>query len=63
VSPHERDPLSLMLGLLVLLVGGGFLVGDLTSLTVSAAWAGPVVLLGIGGAGLLASLRSGRRES
>jgi hypothetical protein len=63
VSPHERDPLSLMLGLLLLLAGGGFLLADLAAVTVSAAWAGPVVLLAVGAAGLLTSLRSGRGHS
>ena len=55
---HERDAVSLMAGLLVLLVGGLFLLTDLTVLSLDERWIGPGVLLSVGAAGLLASLRS-----
>ena len=54
---HERDAVSLMGGLLIVLVAGLFLVTDLTDLSVEGRWAGPVLLLAVGAAGLLATLR------
>lgn len=59
MSRHDRDVLSLMGGLLLVLLAGLFLLTDLTDLGVEARWAGPLVLLAVGGAGLAASLRSG----
>ena len=58
MSRHERDVLSLMFGLLLVLLAGLFLITDLTDLGVEARWAGPLVLLAVGGAGLAATLRS-----
>lgn len=55
---HERDAVSLMAGLLLVLVAGGFLLADLTTVSIQARWVGPVVLLVVGAAGLLASLRA-----
>ena len=54
---HERDVVSLMAGLLVLMVGALFLVTDLTALSIDDRWIGPGVLLSVGAVGLLASLR------
>ena len=59
---HERDALSLMGGLLLLLVGGLFLLTDLTTLDVDERWIGPGVLIAVGLAGLAASLRSSRQS-
>jgi Na+-driven multidrug efflux pump len=47
-----------MAGLLVLLIGVVYLLADLTDLDVNGRWIGPVVLLAVGAAGLLATLRS-----
>ena len=58
---HERDALSLMGGLLLLLVGGLFLLEDLTTLDVDGRWFGPGVLIAVGLAGLAASLRTSRQ--
>lgn len=55
---HDRDVFSLMGGLLLVLLAGAFLLADLTDLSVEGRWAGPVVLLAVGAAGLLATLRS-----
>ena len=55
---HARDSVSLVLGVLVLAVAGAFLVGDTTDLRLDGRWVAPVLLLGLGAAGLLASLRS-----
>ena len=54
---HERDTLSLMAGLLLVLLGAVFLVDDLTGLEVDGRWAAPVVLIAVGTVGLLSSLR------
>lgn len=55
---HERDAVSLMGGLLVVLLAGLFLLGDLTDLSLDGRWVVPVVLLAVGATGLVSSLRS-----
>jgi uncharacterized integral membrane protein len=57
VERHERDGVSLMAGLLLVLLAAVFLVDDLTGLDVDGRWAAPVVLIAVGAAGLLSSLR------
>jgi hypothetical protein len=63
VELHDRDTVSLMAGLLLVLIAGVFLVGDLTSLSVDGRWVAPLVLIAVGGAGLASSLRSAERGS
>jgi hypothetical protein len=63
VSRHDRDGLSLMGGLLMVLVAGMFLLDDLTSVEVDGRWVGPAVLIAVGLAGLASTLRSARAES
>lgn len=60
---HERDSVSLMAGLLLVLLGAVFLVDDLTGLDVDGRWVGPLVLMAVGAVGLLSSLRSVERGS
>ena len=60
---HDRDTLSLMAGLLLVLLAGVFLLDDLTGLDVDGRWAAPVVLIAVGAVGLLSSLRSAERDS
>ena len=55
---HERDAVSLMAGLLVLLVGVLYLIAELTDLGLDGRWLGPGVLLTVGVVGLLSTLRS-----
>jgi uncharacterized integral membrane protein len=62
-APHTRDGVSLMAGLLLVLLAAVFLVDDLTGLDVDGRWAAPVVLIAVGAAGLLSTLRSGERGS
>ncbi len=57
MSRHDRDAVSLMGGLLLVLIAGTFLVGDLTSVDVDGRWIAPAVLILVGLAGVLASLR------
>jgi len=45
-------------GLLVVLLAGLFLVGDLTDLSLNGQWVVPVVLLAVGATGLVSSLRN-----
>jgi hypothetical protein len=52
-----------MAGLLLVLTAGLFLVTDLTDLSVDGRWAGPVVLIGVGAVGLLATLRPRPRST
>ncbi len=54
---HERDGVSLMAGLLLVLLAAVFLVDDLTGLDVDGRWAAPVVLIVVGAAGLLSTVR------
>ena len=60
---HERDTLSLMAGLLLVLLGAVFLVDDLTGFEVDGRWAAPVVLIAVGAVGLLSSLRAAEGDS
>lgn len=60
---HERDAVSLMGGLLILLIAALFLVSDLTDLSLEGRWTAPVVLLSVGLAGLLGTLRPRQGES
>lgn len=57
MSRHERDAVSLMGGLLLVLVALGVLVDSLTGLRVDAGWAAPAGLVVVGLAGLWASVR------
>ncbi len=61
MSRHDRDSLSLMSGLLLLLVGGLYLLDDLTGVRVDGDWVLPAGLVLIGLLGLLSSLRSASR--
>ena len=60
---HERDAVSLMAGLMVLLLGAVYLLADLTDLAVDGRWIGPAVLLTVGAVGLLSTLRSRGADS
>jgi hypothetical protein len=54
---HDLDPVSLMAGLLFLDLAAVFLLIDLTSLAIDGRWIGPIVLISVGAAGLLSTLR------
>lgn len=54
---HQRDAVSLVLGLLLIAVAALFLVHDLGSTDLDLRWVSPVVLIGVGVAGLAASVR------
>ena len=54
---HERDTVSLMAGLLLVLLAAVFLVEDLTSLSVDGRWVAPLVLIAVGAVGLASTLR------
>ena len=60
---HERDAVSLMAGLLLVLLAGMFLVDDVTGLDVDGRWVVPLVLIAVGAVGLLSTLRSTERDS
>ncbi len=60
---HERDTVSLMAGLLLVLVAAVFLVTDLTDLHVDGRWVAPVVLIVVGAAGVVSTLRPRRGET
>ena len=59
---HERDTVSLMAGLLLVLGAGLFLLGDLTGVDLDGRWVAPLVLIVVGGVGLLSTLRSHQAE-
>ena len=54
---HEVDAVSLVGGLVLALLAGMFLLAELTTVSVDGRWVAPLVLLGAGGAGLVATLR------
>ena len=60
MSSHERDVLSLMGGLLLVLVAVVFLVDDTTGLSLDGRWVAPGLLVAVGVAGLAASVRRAR---
>ena len=60
---HERDSVSLMAGLLLVLLGAVFLVDDLTGIDVDGRWVALLVLMAVGAVGLLSSLHSVERGS
>jgi hypothetical protein len=57
---HERDVLSLMGGLLLVLIAVVFLVDDTTGLSLDGRWVAPGLLVAVGVAGLVGSLRRTR---
>ena len=60
MSRHERDAVSLMGGLLLVLLGGLDLLHELSDVDVVGRWVGPAALLAVGAAGLLSTLRQRR---
>ena len=63
MSRHDLDGVSLMGGLLLLLIGGLFLLDDLSGVSVDGRWVGPAVLIAVGLAGLSSSLRRTRSSA
>ncbi len=57
---HERDVLSLMGGLLLVLVAALYLLDDTTGLSLDGRWVAPGLLVAVGVAGLAGSLRRTR---
>lgn len=60
MSRHERDVVSLMAGLLLVVLAGLFLVTDLADVDLDGWWVLPVVLVAVGAAGLLSTVRCSR---
>lgn len=59
---HEPDSVSLMGGLLLVLIAGLFLLGELTSVDLDARWIWPGALIAVGAVGLLSTMRSASRR-
>ena len=53
---HDRDDTSLVAGLLFLALGAAYLLDAVTGISIDARWVLPVLLIGLGLAGLAASL-------
>lgn len=60
---HELDLTSLVSGAVFLVVGIGYLLELTVDYSVSPRWVWPLVLIGVGLAGLLSTVKSGRREA
>jgi hypothetical protein len=54
---HPSDVVSLVMGLLLLSVGGLYLLTDVAHSGIDVRWAAPVLLIGIGLVGLTGSVR------
>ena len=54
---HPADVFSLVMGLLFMALGGGYLAHDLTGPDVDLRWLSPAALIAIGLSGLAASVR------
>ena len=59
---HELDLVSLVAGLLFVVAGAAFLVGEATDLRVDPAWVLPVVLVGLGVTGLVGASTGRSRQ-
>jgi hypothetical protein len=57
---HSLDLVALLFGCLFLIVGGGFLIHELTGRDVDAAWMSAFVFIGLGAIALAVTL--GRRN-
>jgi uncharacterized membrane protein HdeD (DUF308 family) len=57
MARHRPDAVSLVLGLLMLAVGGLFLVSDISDNSTDLRWTIPAALIAIGVSGLVASVR------
>ena len=62
MSPHELSPGPLVAGALFILVGALFLVAQGDSFLLQLRWVWPIVLIGLGVAGLL-DRHPSRRET
>ena len=58
---HEPDAVSLMAGLLLVLIAGLYLLGDLTAVDLDDRWIWPGALIVVGVAGLASTLRGTQR--
>ena len=59
---HDLDLTSLVAGLVFVALAALYLVGELTDVHVSWRWVLPLLLIGLGVAGLAGSIRSGMRR-
>ncbi len=59
---HPADLASLIAGLLLMAVGGAYLLSRVTNLYLDARWVAPVVLIGVGLAGLTGAVVQARRQ-
>jgi hypothetical protein len=58
---HHLDPASLLAGLVFVGIAIAYLFGAITELRVDARWVAPIALIGLGSAGLAASMTRARR--
>jgi hypothetical protein len=60
VKRHELDLTSLVAGVIFVAVGGTFLLDLLVDMALDPRWLAPLVLIGVGLAGLLSAVPMGR---
>ena len=60
---HDLDLVSLITGAIFALVAGTHLVGAATGDSLDPLWLAPVLLIGLGIAGLAGALRGGRSDA
>ena len=62
MKSHRTDFVALVAGLLFLGIGAVYMVAAYGDFTVDSRWIGPAALIGIGLAGLAATVATGRGE-
>ena len=60
MNRHDLDLTSLVAGVIFVAVGGTFLLDLLIDMTLDPRWLAPLVLIGVGLAGLLSAVPMGR---
>jgi hypothetical protein len=63
VKRHDLDLTSLVAGVVFLAVGAAFLLDLLVDTSISPRWIAPLVLIGLGAAGLMSQVPVRRNQS
>jgi hypothetical protein len=62
VKRHEPDLTSLIAGVTFCVIAIAYIVGEISNRTFQLRWVAPILLIGLGAAGLASSVLRARRE-